>query len=214
MASVINDLFHAEQPMSPIIRGINSIGWLRPVCTKTTAVISNLVTASLLTKRSVNTSLLPKRRVNTSQATKRPLTARKLALICLIMLATITIPLSANTLIDANTASEEQLQSITGIGPATAQKIIQARQKKAFKDLRDFAERVPGVGPKRLQQYSDAGLVVKRVAPMNPTPPAQVSRHYPDPSSTKTAEPEQHVSPSISVIEGGMRESNGKHLIK
>jgi len=123
MASVINDLFHAEQPMSPIIRGINSIGWLRPVCTKTTAVISNLVTASLLTKRRVNTSL----------ATKRPLTARKLSLICLIMLATMTIPLSANTLIDANTASEEQLQSITGIGPATAQKIIQARQKKPLR---------------------------------------------------------------------------------
>jgi len=130
MASVINDLFHAEQPMSPIIRGINSIGWLRPVCTKTTAVISKLVTASLVAKRRVNTSLLTKHRVNTSQATKRPLTARKLSLICLIMLATITIPLSANTLIDANTASEEQLQSITGIGPATAQKIIQARQKK------------------------------------------------------------------------------------
>ena len=42
----------------------------------------------------------------------------------------------ANTLIDANTASEDQLQSIAGIGPATAQKIIQARQKKPFKDLR------------------------------------------------------------------------------
>jgi len=72
--------------------------------------------------------------------------------------------------VDANTASEEQLRSIPGIGPATAQRILQTRQRKPFRDLRDFGERVPGIGPKRLQQFSDAGLVVRRPAPVA-TPP-------------------------------------------
>jgi len=38
----------------------------------------------------------------------------------------------ANTLIDANTASEDQLQSIAGIGPATAQKNYSGTTKKAL----------------------------------------------------------------------------------
>ena len=132
----------------------------------------------------------------------------------LLLFALLSMPLGANTLIDANTASEEQLQSIAGIGPATAQKIIQTRQKKPFKDLRDFADRVPGIGPKRLQQYSDAGLIVKRIAPMQAALPAKSTRHQPDPTSTKVAEAEQSSSPVISVIEGGTRESHGRPLIK
>lgn len=132
----------------------------------------------------------------------------------LLLFALLSMPLGANTLIDANTASEEQLQSIAGIGPATAQKIIQTRQKKPFKDLRDFADRVPGIGPKRLQQYSDAGLIVKRIAPMQAALPAQSTRHQPDPTSTKVADAEQSSSPVISVIEGGTRESHGRPLIK
>jgi competence protein ComEA len=118
----------------------------------------------------------------------------------------------ANTLIDANTASEDQLQSIAGIGPATAQKIIQARQKKPFKDLRDFSERVPGVGPKRLQQYSDAGLVVKRAPAINPAP-SQPSKSKLD-GNVKTQDAEESVVPPISVIEGGLRESNGRTALK
>jgi competence protein ComEA len=118
----------------------------------------------------------------------------------------------ANTLIDANTASEDQLQSIAGIGPATAQKIIQVRQKKPFRDLRDFAERVPGVGPKRLQQYSDAGLVVKRSPAINPAsaPPSKSKQD----DNLKTQEAEESIAPPISVIEGGLRESNGRTALK
>jgi competence protein ComEA len=72
--------------------------------------------------------------------------------------------------VDANTAGEEQLRSIPGIGPATAQRILQTRQRKPFRDLRDFGERVPGIGPKRLQQFSDAGLVVRRLVPVTAPP--------------------------------------------
>jgi len=72
--------------------------------------------------------------------------------------------------VDANTASEEQLRSIPGIGPATAQRILQTRQRKPFRDMRDFGERVPGIGPKRLQQFSHAGLVVRRQAPVAAPP--------------------------------------------
>jgi competence protein ComEA len=148
------------------------------------------------------------------QAVAAGANALAIAGIRLLVVALLSMPLAANTLIDANTASEEQLQSIAGIGPATAQKIIQTRQKKPFKDLRDFADRVPGIGPKRLQQYSDAGLVVKRISPMQTASASQSTRHPTDPTSAKVQEPEQSAIPVISVIEGGLRESHGRQSIK
>jgi len=120
----------------------------------------------------------------------------------------------ANTLIDANTATEEQLQSIAGIGPMTAQRIIQARQRKPFKDLRDFADRVPGVGPKRLKQYSEAGLVVKRTAPLQTASASPNTRIPAEADSKKPVEPTETPIPVISVIEGGLRESSGKPVQK
>ncbi|NBO13107.1 MAG: helix-hairpin-helix domain-containing protein [Betaproteobacteria bacterium] len=122
---------------------------------------------------------------------------------------------NASTPIDANTASVEQLQSIAGIGPATAQRIIQTRQRKPFKDLRDFAERVPGVGPKRLQQYSDAGLVVKRVAPLASASPTSSQRQASEANSNKPPEQtDQASAPLIGLIEGGLRDSAGKKASK
>ncbi len=65
----------------------------------------------------------------------------------------------ANAL-DANTASIDELQTIRGIGPATAARIVEARREEPFRDLDDLRERVRGIGEKKLRKMQDAGLAV------------------------------------------------------
>ncbi len=52
--------------------------------------------------------------------------------------------------ISLNTATAEQLDTLDGVGPATASKILDyRRQHGGFKSIDDLGE-VPGIGPKRL----------------------------------------------------------------
>jgi competence protein ComEA len=52
--------------------------------------------------------------------------------------------------VSLNSATAEQLESLDGVGPATAQKILDyRRQHGGFRTVEDLGE-VPGIGPKRL----------------------------------------------------------------
>jgi competence protein ComEA len=52
--------------------------------------------------------------------------------------------------VSLNTATAEQLDTLDGVGPATAQKIMEWRkQHGGFRSIDDLSE-VPGIGPKRL----------------------------------------------------------------
>src|SRR5207302_11351542 len=60
--------------------------------------------------------------------------------------------------LDLNTASAEQLDALPGVGPATAQKIIDYRQAHGpFRSVDELAG-VRGVGPSKLAQLK--GLVI------------------------------------------------------
>jgi competence protein ComEA len=60
--------------------------------------------------------------------------------------------------LDLNTASAEQLDALPGVGPTTAQKIIDYRQTHGpFRSVDDL-QAVPGIGPSKVAQLK--GLVI------------------------------------------------------
>ncbi len=75
--------------------------------------------------------------------------------------------------VNINTANSEQLQTVPGIGPATADKILQMRKSYgAFKSVDDLLA-IRGLGPKRLEKmrkYLTVGKTAK--APPQPSPSA------------------------------------------
>ena len=65
--------------------------------------------------------------------------------------------------IDVNTASQAQLQSVKGVGPRTAQIIVQERARAGhFESLEDLSDRVRGIGMKKLQAMQEGGLRVAK----------------------------------------------------
>ena len=74
--------------------------------------------------------------------------------------------------IDINTATLEQLETLTGVGPVYAQRIIDARPFSLVDDLL----RVSGIGEKTLQKIKDQGLAYVK------TPEATIPEETPPPN--------------------------------
>lgn len=63
--------------------------------------------------------------------------------------------------IDVNVASVAELERLRGIGPRTAQMIIQERERAgAFESLTDLSDRVRGIGAQRVKVLQSVGLRV------------------------------------------------------
>ena len=61
---------------------------------------------------------------------------------------------------DANLATEAELDSIKGLGPAATARILQAREQGPFQDWSDFLRRVKGFKGSSAARLSDGGLTV------------------------------------------------------
>ncbi len=85
--------------------------------------------------------------------------------------------------VNINTANSEALQQVPGIGPATAQKILQMRKSYgAFKSVDDLLA-IRGLGQKRLDKMRKYLTVGKAVAPKTAQPasnPASSPQKPPD----------------------------------
>jgi len=84
-------------------------------------------------------------------------------------------PFSASAL-DLNSATAEQLQTLSGIGPKTAELIIEERERGGkFESLQDVSDRVRGIGPKRLESLQAAGATVGAAVPPVTAPTVPVA---------------------------------------
>ena len=85
--------------------------------------------------------------------------------------------------VNLNTADSEQLQLVPGIGPATADKILQMRKAYgSFKSVDDLLA-IRGIGPKRLEKMRKYLTVGKPPANKPPAPaPATKPASPPAPS--------------------------------
>lgn len=70
------------------------------------------------------------------------------------------LAMTAMAAVDINKATEAELDSIKGIGPATSQVIVSERKKGDFKDWSDLLLRVKGIGEARATKLSAEGLTV------------------------------------------------------
>ena len=67
---------------------------------------------------------------------------------------------NTSTVIDFNQASEAELDSLRGVGPATTRRILQARAERPFSDWADLTRRVRGIGHTSAASFSSQGFVV------------------------------------------------------
>ncbi len=117
----------------------------------------------------------------------RPRKRRALLGLALGMLAGLALPGVAHAL-DVNTATQDQLRGVRGIGPKTAQIIIEERSRGgSYESLEDLSDRVKGIGPKKAAALQAQGLTVGGAPAV---PPAAKSPAAP-PGTKKSAEPKQ-----------------------
>jgi|SRR5271170_988501 len=118
--------------------------------------------------------------------------SRFLARACFLLLAAYAMPIGLLAKkkppaapVNLNTATSEELQLVPGIGPATADKILQMRKSYgAFKSVDDLLA-IRGIGPKRLEKMRKY-LTVAKAAPANK--PASAAKPA-SPGPTKSVAP-------------------------
>ncbi|QPF73659.1 helix-hairpin-helix domain-containing protein [Roseateles sp. DAIF2] len=74
-------------------------------------------------------------------------------------------------LLELNQADRAELESLPGIGPQLAERLLAARAQGPFADWAELRRRVRGIGPALARRLSDAGLRVRGRA-LEEAPPA------------------------------------------
>ncbi|CAN5222011.1 hypothetical protein BH11PSE9_BH11PSE9_07800 [soil metagenome] len=66
--------------------------------------------------------------------------------------------------VDVNKATQADLETVSGVGPAMSTRILDERKKSAFQDWSDLIVRVKGVGVGNAAKFSNGGLTVNGAA--------------------------------------------------
>lgn len=90
-----------------------------------------------------------------------------MSLVRLLLLCALSLFSWQTHAVDLNQANMAELRQIKGIGPKTAERIIEERMRAGpFDSLQDLSDRVKGIGPKRLLSLEAAGLKVDLASPL------------------------------------------------
>jgi competence protein ComEA len=107
-------------------------------------------------------------------------------------------PLLADTtlegVVNINTASNEELELLPGVGPAKARLIASYRQQHAFRTVEELA-RVKGIGPRTVRRLRPH-LVVRGPTTARPTPRRPIALTTPAPPPTPAPTPPTASTPA------------------
>jgi len=87
----------------------------------------------------------------------------------ILAIITLCFSLTSYAAIEVNTATEAELDSINGIGPAMSGKILKERKNGDFKDWNQLMQRIKGIRAKNAAKFSMQGMTVNGQAFQNPT---------------------------------------------
>jgi len=100
--------------------------------------------------------------------------------------------------VDANKATQAELESVKAIGPSIAQEILDERRNGTFKDWQELIDRIKGIGEHNAAKLSAEGLTVDGASYRGATParkkkdakaPTAVASPGSPAAAAKTSEP-------------------------
>lgn len=87
----------------------------------------------------------------------------------ILALITLCLAVTSYAAVEVNTATDAELDSINGIGPAMSGKILDERKNGGFKDWNNLMLRIKGIRAKNAAKFSGQGMTVNGQAYQNPT---------------------------------------------
>ena len=97
--------------------------------------------------------------------------------------------------VEVNKATADELDSVKGIGPAMAKRIVDERAKGRFKNWDDFVARVKGTGKGNAAKLSAAGLTVDGKVHEGGTDMAAAPAAMPAPATQGAAKSDMKIMP-------------------
>lgn len=104
--------------------------------------------------------------------------------------------------LDLNQATWQELQTLPGVGPKMAQRIVSERQRGPFESLAHLAERVSGLGAKRIERLRSAGLKALHSETARANTPSDIKRSgAAGPTSDRISQTHTSITPEIWPLE-------------